>query len=331
MTEELLPNLFRIKIPLPENPLKYLNSYVIMGSERNLIIDTGLNRKECLDAMHTGLRELNLDLEETDFFITHLHADHFGLVSKLVAATRKTYFNRPDTEIIEAWEGWETMINYGGQNGFPKDALRAALNSHPGYKFSSSWVPELSILRDDDTITIGDYRFKCIETPGHTRGHTCLYEPRKKILISGDHILSDITPNIQCWSDQEDPLKNYLSSLDKVHQLDVDLVLPGHRRVFRNLRERIAELKKHHRNRAEEVLVILSKGPRNAFQVASEMTWDISYESWEQFPLSQKWFATGEAIAHLRYLEEKGRLLRKTEGEVTFFLLNRESREWGRW
>ena len=331
MTEELLPNLFRIKIPLPENPLKYLNSYVIMGSERNLIIDTGLNRKECLDAMHTGLRELNLDLEETDFFITHLHADHFGLVSKLVAATRKTYFNRPDTEIIEAWEGWETMINYGGQNGFPKDALRAALNSHPGYKFSSSWVPELSILRDDDTITIGDYRFKCIETPGHTRGHTCLYEPRKKILISGDHILSDITPNIQCWSDQEDPLKNYLASLDKVHQLDVDLVLPGHRRVFRNLRERIAELKKHHRNRAEEVLVILSKGPRNAFQVASEMTWDISYESWEQFPLSQKWFATGEAIAHLRYLEEKGRLLRKTEGEVTFFLLNRESREWGRW
>jgi len=331
MTEELLPNLFRIKIPLPENPLKYLNSYVIMGSERNLIIDTGLNRKECLDAMHTGLRELNLDLEETDFFITHLHADHFGLVSKLVAATRKTYFNRPDTEIIEAWEGWETMINYGGQNGFPKDALRAALNSHPGYKFSSSWVPELSILRDDDTITIGDYRFKCIETPGHTRGHTCLYEPRKKILISGDHILSDITPNIQCWSDQEDPLKNYLASLDKVHQLDVDLVLPGHRRVFRNLRERIAELKKHHRNRAEEVLVILSKGPRNAFQVASEMTWDISYESWEQFPLSQKWFATGEAIAHLRYLEEKGRLLRKTEGEVTFFLLNRESREWARW
>jgi glyoxylase-like metal-dependent hydrolase (beta-lactamase superfamily II) len=325
MTEELLPNLFRIKIPLPDNPLKYLNSYVIMGSERNLIIDTGLNRKECLDAMHTGLSELNLDLEETDFFVTHLHADHFGLVSKLVSANRKTYFNRPETEILEAWGGWETMINYGGQNGFPKDDLRAALNSHPGFKFSSSWVPELSILCDEDTITIGDYCFKCVETPGHTRGHTCLYEPRKKILISGDHILSDITPNIQCWSDQEDPLKNYLDSLDKVHQLDVDLVLPGHRRVFRNFRERIAELKKHHSNRAEEILVILSKDPRNAFRVASEMTWDISYESWEQFPLAQKWFATGEAIAHLRYLEEKGRISRKTEGGVTFFLLNREA------
>jgi glyoxylase-like metal-dependent hydrolase (beta-lactamase superfamily II) len=324
MIKELLPNLFRIKIPLPENPLKYLNSYVIMGSERNLIIDTGLNRKECLDAMQAGLHELNLDLGKTDFFITHLHADHFGLVSKLATPTSKTYFNRPDAEIIEAWGGWESMINYGGRNGFPKDALRAALNSHPGFKFSSKWIPELSILGDDDTITIGDYFFKCVETPGHTRGHTCLYEPAKKILISGDHILIDITPNIQCWSDQDDPLKNYLASLDKVHELDVDLVLPGHRRIFRNHRERIAELKKHHRNRAEEVLVILSKGPGNAFQVASEMTWDITYESWEQFPLSQKWFATGEAIAHLRYLEKKGRLLRKTQEEVTLFLLNQE-------
>jgi glyoxylase-like metal-dependent hydrolase (beta-lactamase superfamily II) len=322
MTEELLPNLFRIKIPLPENPLKYLNSYVVMGPERNLIIDTGLNRKECLDSMLTGIDELNLDLEETDFFITHLHADHFGLVSKLVAANRKTYFNRPEKEIIEAWGGWETMIDYGGRNGFPKSDLKAALQSHPGFKFSSSWVPELSILQDDDTISIGDYLFKCIETPGHTRGHTCLYEPGKKIFISGDHILNDITPNIQCWSDQEDPLKNYLASLDKVHQLDVDLVLPGHRRVFRNFRERIAELKNHHHKRAEEVLEILSNDPRNAFQVASEMTWDINYESWEHFPLSQKWFATGEAIAHLRYLEEKGRILRKTEGEITFFLLN---------
>ena len=56
----------------------------------------------------------------------------------------------------------------------------------------------------------------------------------------------------------------------------------------------------------------------------SAVTWDITYESWEQFPVSQKWFATGEAIAHLRYLEKKGMLLRKTEEDVTLFLLNQE-------
>ena len=51
MIEELLPDLFRIEIPLPNSPLKYLNSYVIRSPERNLVIDTGLNRKECLEAM----------------------------------------------------------------------------------------------------------------------------------------------------------------------------------------------------------------------------------------------------------------------------------------
>ena len=62
MIEEIRPNLFRNEIPLPKNPLKYLNSYVVRAADRNLIIDTGLNRKECLDAMEAGLRELDIDL-----------------------------------------------------------------------------------------------------------------------------------------------------------------------------------------------------------------------------------------------------------------------------
>ena len=35
------------------------------------------------------------------------------------------------------------------------------------------------------------------------------------------------------------------------------------------------------------------------------MSWDLSYKNWDQFPVQQKWFAIGEVIAHLRYLEEK--------------------------
>ena len=83
MCEEVLPGLFRLKIPLPDSPLKYLNSYVIKGVDRSLIIDTGLNRKECLEAMQKGLSTLGVDLEAADIFVTHLHADHFGLVTKL--------------------------------------------------------------------------------------------------------------------------------------------------------------------------------------------------------------------------------------------------------
>ena len=324
MTEEVLHNLFRIEIPLPGSPLKSLNSYVIKGPERNLIVDTGLNREECMKAMQTGLRELGVDLDKTDFFITHLHADHFGLVSRLLTDTSTIYFNRPDTEAMKTRGGWESMIDYAGMNGFPEHELRAALHSHPGYRYGLERVPEVSVLEDGDTISIGDYRFKCVQTPGHTRGHTCLYEGAKKILVCGDHILNDITPNIQCWSDQENPLKSYLASLNKVYGLEVDLALPGHRRLFRNYKERIKELQRHHQNRADEVLLILKEGSKHAFQVASEMTWDIEYESWEQFPVAQKWFATGEAIAHLRYVEEKGMVFRVAGEKMITYSLNHD-------
>ena len=62
MIEELFPAFFGIEILLPNSPLKFLNSYVIRSSKKNLFIDTGLNRKECLDAMQSGSQQLGVDL-----------------------------------------------------------------------------------------------------------------------------------------------------------------------------------------------------------------------------------------------------------------------------
>ncbi len=168
-------------------------------------------------------------------------------------------------------------------------------------------------------------RVKCVETPGHTRGHMCLYEPNERVFVAGDYILKDITPNIQLWSDERDPLREYLESLDKVYDTDLELVLPGHRAVFGNCRQRIQELRLHHQNRADEVLFILEKGSEDAFGVASQMSWDIHYGSWDRAPLLQKWLATGEAIAHLKYLEVKGMVRKETRRHRVMFSLNRGS------
>jgi glyoxylase-like metal-dependent hydrolase (beta-lactamase superfamily II) len=286
-----------------------------------MVIDTGLNRQECLEAMMAGLHKVGIDLEKSDIFITHLHADHFGLVTKLATDSSHVYFSRPEKELMESWEGFEAMIAYAGKNGFPENELQSALDKHPGAKYGSDWIPEMTVLDDGDAVHVGDYQFKCVATPGHTMGHICLYEPSKKILVAGDHILIDITPNIQCWSDTQNPLKHYLASLDKVAGLQVDLILPGHRRLIRNHDARIAELKQHHAHRLNEVLAILGGAPLNAFQVAARMTWDIKADSWDQFPVAQRWFATGEAIAHLRYLEEEGKLARKKGDKFQLYSL----------
>ena len=83
--------------------------------------------------------------------------------------------------------------------------------------------------------------------------------------------------------------------------------------------KRIDELKQHHAQRAAEVVDILAKGPQNAFDVAAQMTWDLDCDSWDLFPVAQKWFATGEAVAHLKYVEARGRIDREDGDDLTLY------------
>ena len=76
-------NIYTIPVPLPNNPLRQLNSYVIKGEGRNLVIDTGFKLEECRKALCDGLEELGVDMNCTDIFLTHMHSDHTGLAAEL--------------------------------------------------------------------------------------------------------------------------------------------------------------------------------------------------------------------------------------------------------
>ena len=322
MVQEITPDLFRIKVPLPDTPLKYLNAYAVRSPERSLVIDTGLNHDACLTALLEGLKTIGIDPGQADYFITHLHSDHFGLITRLAGEGTRVYFNRPEAEIIENWQGFGPMLAYIGRNGFPVERLADVLKAHPGSKFGTDWVPPMQMLGEGDKIRVGEYVFECVETPGHTLGHTCLYEPGRRLFVAGDHILAGITPNIQCWAEGRNPLQQYLASLDKVRDYPVDLVLPGHRRLFSEFRKRIQELIAHHQKRLDEVLGILANGPLTGYDVAARMSWDIVAAGWSDFPVAQQWFATGEALAHLRYLEDAGRIRHETQQDIVRFSRN---------
>lgn len=324
MVEEILPELYRIEIPLPRSPLKALNAYLIKGGERSLLIDTGMNRRECLEPMRSCLEELDVDLKRTDFFITHLHADHLGLVKSLMADSTTVFFGRTEASIFnsivrEPEKRREALFALLHTNGFPEEELHRALHEHPGFRYSPEGEIDFTGLKEGDIVRAGDYVLTCIETPGHSPGHMCLHEKNKKILFSGDHLLSDITPNITCWPELSDSLKAFLESLDKIYDLEVDLVLPGHRSLITDPKKRIRELKGHHEARLVEALSAVRQKDRSAWDVAPHIAWDIRASSWEEFPPVQKWFALGETIAHLNRLESDGKIRRIVEdGKIMY-------------
>ena len=323
MTEEVLPGIFRMEIPIPRSPLKATNSYVIKGAERNLLVDTGQNCQSALSALQKGLSELDVDMNKTDIFLTHMHADHWGVAPFIKTDSSVIYASETDAAIINnhliTASPLDFLFTAACRNGFLPSEAKKAIERHPGNDLGEKEPLKFSFSSEGSVFSIGGYNLHCIETPGHTDGHLCLYEPEQKILFSGDHILGDITPNITWYREIGNPLGEFLKSLKKIADLSVDRVLPGHRRLFADCSGRIDELKEHHRHRLEEAYAVLAAGPLSGYQVAALMTWDMVYSSWDEVAPAQKFFATGEALSHLRQLECDGLIQRFCEGDQILF------------
>ncbi len=321
-TTQVAENVYTFKIVLPNNPLKWLNCYVIKG-DRNLLIDTGFNRPECREALLDGMRELELSADNTDIFLTHLHSDHTGNAAFLAAEGFNVLMGRSDHRVVimpdsERHKGAHTRFL---REGMPLEDLELWNAQSPAIKFAPGAFPAQEI-DDGYILRYGGYELRCLATPGHTPGHMCLYDKKRKIIFLGDHVLFDISPNICAWVGVPDSLGDYIRSLELMKTLDVKTALPAHRvRGDATLAQRADELIEHHRLRLNEAerLVHELHGVC-AYELAGKMTWRIRTRSWADFPPAQKGFAFGETLAHLDLLTAEGRIERycKENGMVFY-------------
>lgn len=317
MIKEVLPNIFQIKVPLPHNPLGHLNAYLIKSCEKTLLIDTGLNAQEAFEALCHSLSEAGVEPQTlTDILFTHFHIDHVGMIPrfKRLSENLNLWIHQIEKEFSRSIvEDFSNYLNGMKRFLIVSDAPASFADNlqkfHPAF-FTPEAYEEIARtaypLFDGQKISVGDYYFQVLWTPGHSPGHICLYEPTFKALISGDHVLPTITPHVSQFMANTNPLEDYLESLGKVEKLDVKLVLPAHERSFQNLSDRVEQLRNHHKQRLKEILNHLSAGSLTPYDLASKIQWNVNYKSWNNFPQFQKYLALGETMSHLTFLEKKG-------------------------
>lgn len=324
--EEVLPQIYRIPVPLTGNPLKELNSYVIKG-DRNLLIDTGFRTRECRNALLEELSCMGIRLENTDILLTHLHADHSGNAADIVCKGNRVYISGTDRKYLTGSiqeDGVSTLHKRREErlrrNGIPDGLIKEMLACTPSRTMAADQdFAGYTSLEEGEEIRAGSYTLKAVYTPGHTPGHMCFEIKGTGAMILGDHVLFDITPNITDWSGVEDSLGDYLASLDKIDRYDITIPLPGHRKTG-DFHKRVAELKEHHRQRLEECRkVILGLDKAHLYDITGNMTWKIRTDNWESFPPAQRWFALGECLSHIDHLKKAGMATEHQEKGICWY------------
>lgn len=325
MAKHIVDNLWQLEIPLEGSPLKTLNSYLIAG-ERSLLIDTGFRWTSCRLAMERELAEVGVDRSKMDIFATHLHSDHVGLAAELIQPGCRVLIGEIDGPGVEDYmddDCWRDLYAAYVQDGFSWEEVDHLWDDNPAQEAAPAVWEQYVYVKDGEILSYGGHDLRCVLTPGHTPGHMCLYDEKNRWLFCGDHVLFHISPNICRWSGVRDSLGDYLESLQKVRSLPVELLLPAHRENRGELTARVDELTAHHLRRIENAWQTVAEEPGlTGYDIAGRMRWKIRSRSWEDFPLGQKFFAVGEALAHLDYLEARGRIERRDEdGKYRYYAL----------
>jgi glyoxylase-like metal-dependent hydrolase (beta-lactamase superfamily II) len=164
-------------------------------------------------------------------------------------------------------------------------------------------VPD-RLLEDGDDAGVPGWQVTALWTPGHTPGHLCYVVGQADVLLSGDHLLPRITPNISSYGDDDEPLDEYLSALRLLGSYDDREALPGHEYRFRGIRDRAADIERHHEARLRELLgQLTARQAGTVWEIAQELRWS---RSWAQTTGFLRRAALAETLAHLRSLRRAG-------------------------
>jgi glyoxylase-like metal-dependent hydrolase (beta-lactamase superfamily II) len=333
--EEVRPGLWSIPVPMPHHALRYTLCYAFTGPDL-VVVDPGWDDPEGRAALQAGMATAGTSIESvTGIVLTHVHPDHHGLsgwvksvsgawigMHPAEAATLPARLDRHyrDPAADRAW-----LV----RAGVPDDEIDALTIPAERLDALRRMAAPDRLIEDGSQIPVPGRELRAVWTPGHTPGHLCLHDAAAGVLLTGDHLLPRITPNIAAKDDTDgDPLGDYLASLAKftttppsstaspasaaspssaASAFAADEGLPAHEYRFRLLDVRAEAVTSHHESRSAEVIAAaVNLDHPTAWNIAGSLTWSRGWASLNGF---LRRMALGETIAHLNHLTAVGALL----------------------
>lgn len=332
LTERDLAGLgiFRIPVPVPfPDAGGPANVYVVEETDGGVMLfDAGLGSPEAEEALRAGFRRIGKRFSQVRrILVSHGHVDHFGAARSVIewhGGEVPVYAHPADIgKMATSGQRWRDAIPhyvaYFARLGVPAEVMRAAAG---GLGSSLKLARRLDVVRAapvGEVLRLAKVELEVHHMAGHTPGVICLYDRAHRLFFSADHLLEKVSPNplMELGPEGEEgafkPLVAYLESVGRLHELEVELVLPGHAEPFGGHRRVIDALVQFYLKRQARVRAALAAGPLTPFEVMREI-----------FPRASPgtlFLTASEAVANLEVLEARGEAVRQLENGVYRFRL----------
>jgi glyoxylase-like metal-dependent hydrolase (beta-lactamase superfamily II) len=304
--DRVLPGLWRLRLPLPWPGVPHVNAFAISAVDGVVLVDTGLHEPGALLQLERALYQAGLRVEHVRLLVcTHAHSDHYGLAAPIMERSGCELWMHPNHEHMtraasDPDRSLERRIEVARQSGVPAAPLAEFESARRGQGFGIAEIvlPDRELVAGVEIETdLGTWQVH--ETPGHAPSHVVLHQPERGLLLSGDHVLGRVSLYYD-YGDTPDPAGEFLSSLDVVDGLDVQLVLAGHGRPVRDARALTEANRQAVHDKLDRVRRALTNGPRTAFDLVPEVA-DPDLP-----PAMMVGWGLSETLSYLRHLERRG-------------------------
>jgi glyoxylase-like metal-dependent hydrolase (beta-lactamase superfamily II) len=314
--ERVLPGLWRLRLPLRIPGVPHCNAWAIASGSGVVLVDTGMHEPGSMAQLERAMEQVSLRVEHVRLVVvTHAHIDHWGQAAPICERAGCELWMHPRYEhgaapASDPELALERRLEIGRQSGVPESVLQryAAERREVPSGIARVIAPDRELV---DGVSVGTDlgAWRVYETPGHAPSHVCLYQPERRLLISGDHVLGRISLYFDYgWS--PDPVGEFLSSLDVVDELDARLALSGHGKPFLDVHGHIEGNRALVRERLDAALgAVSSEGPKTALEITPVVHGEPLTEG------NTGWWLP-ETLCYLRHLELRGLVARESDSGV---------------